>query len=153
MARSDLVPLILMILTIEISEMVFLGLNTPTTLILQMFLPGQGGIAESGFMAWLTGNIALVGGIVGLGAIAIGTVFGGSNRLDFVIYGGLALTFISYIKVFGDLYNQLNSLINSFTSAGINATTPQAPLFAILIIIPLIVLYIFTILKFWRGSD
>jgi hypothetical protein len=146
MARSDVVPLILLILTIEICMKFFLGTSTPTTAIFDLFLNASQ-MADFSFMQWITSNMLNIAGLVG-GGIAVGAfLLGGNNRLDFVVFGGLAVAFISYIFVFANLYGYLNSAFNQFS------TIPMDGFFAMIIIIPLVTLYIFTMLKFWRGSD
>ena len=144
MAKSDLTGLLILIIVIELTLYIFMGSTTPFTSLLQLLTSGSLWGTTS-FWLWVTSNWQNVVGIVGVGTIAVGTALATKN--DFAIYAGFAAVFFSYISVFMRMYAQLTLEWNAFS------TLEGGGLFSILFVAPIVVLYIVTILKFWRGTD
>lgn len=142
--RSEMVPLVLLIVAIEICMWVFLGTDTPSSMILNL-VTGGSLLGSQTFLEWIVSNLELAFGTA-LAGIAIGTLLV-SGKSDFVFFAGIAALFLSYIPVFGHLYENISSTFDHFfTLAGGN-------FFAAIIVAPLIILYVFVILKLWRGTD
>ena len=72
--------------------------------------------------------------------IVIGAVV---TQYDFLVFGGLSLILLSYGATFFEFYQKISSI------EGFGAET----YIAIIITVPIIVIYFYTLLKFWRGSD
>lgn len=125
---------LLLIAAIEFSMSLFLGQSTPTTSLLTLvFNPSLWSTTDiiTKFMSLTTA--------ASLGLIAIGTLL---YKSDFFIFGGLAAMFLSYGMVFANLYSYLNSV------PGLQNT----PL-VVLIVAPMVITYVYVVLKFWRGWD
>lgn len=144
MGKSDLTALLILVVVIEISMYVFLGVTTTGTSLFDLINSGALFNAQT-FWAWITTNLSDVVGIVGVGTIVVGTALATKN--DFAIYAGISFVFLSYAKVFIDLQTELAKQINSFM------TLEGGGLLSMIIVMPIVVLYIVTILKFWRGTD
>lgn len=143
--KSELTGLVLFLLVIEICMQLFLGVTTPATVLLDMFLSATNGVfSDGGFWTWITSNMTQVLGLGGA-AIIIGASF--RDRSQTIIWAGFALVFFSYGAVFIELQKQLSTHFSAF------GTLAGGDLFALLIVLPIMVAYIITILKFWRGTD
>jgi hypothetical protein len=125
---------LLLIAAIELSMALFLGISTPVTSLLTLVLNPSTWSSTSIITKFMSLTTA-----ASLGVIAIGTLL---YKSDFFIYGAIAALFLSYGLVFANLYSYLNSV------PGLQNT----PL-VIIILAPMIITYIYTILKFWRGWD
>lgn len=118
----------------ELAMTLFLGVSTPATSLLTLI-----------FNLSLWNSSSLITKIMGLttaaslGVITIGSLL---YKSDFFIFGGLAAIFLSYGMVFMQFYNYLNSIPQV-------QNTPVA----ILITAPLVISYLYVVLKFWRGWD
>jgi len=134
---GKLYPALMLIIAIELTMKLFLGITTPGTSLIDLLINPHN---------WsLTAFVINAGSIIGLAGIA-GIVIGSFwSKGDFLVYAGIAALFYSYGKVFGEFNTQLINSIPSSSGAG--------NLIAMLIIAPIIVLYIYTIFKFWRGDD
>ena len=144
MAKSDLTGLLILIVVIEVCAWVFLGVTTFGTALLKLFL-GPSLSSGAAFWTWITDNISAVIGIAGAATIAVGTLIATKN--DFAIFAGIALVLFSYGTVFFQLQQQIASQFNDMM------TLEGGGLLATIIVIPIVILYIVTILKFWRGTD
>jgi len=144
MAKSDLTGLLILIVVIEICAWVFLGVTTFGTALLDLFTSDSLS-SGSAFWTWITDNLSSVIGIAGAAAIAVGTALATKN--DFAIFAGIALVLFSYGTVFFQLQQQIASQFNDMM------TLEGGGLLATIIVIPIVILYIVTILKFWRGTD
>lgn len=145
MAKSDLTGLLLAIFVIEITIYAFTGFTGTLTTLYDLVVSGSLFSANS-FWQWITSNILGVVGVAGAGAIIIGTV--GTNKQDFVVFAGVVLVFISYGSLFVRMIPRLANELSRFTFLQGGAT-----FIATMIMAPIIILFIVTILKFWRGTD
>jgi hypothetical protein len=144
MAKSDLVGLLLFILMIEVCMYVFLGVTTPFTSLYDLIASGSV-MSLNSLWVWLGSNFIDIIGALGLGAIIIGSTLTG--KADFVVYAGITAVLASYALVISDLYSRLTIEFNTYSSLSAGG------FFAFLIVAPIMILYIVTILKFWRGTD
>lgn len=125
---------LLLLGAMELAMTLFLGVSTPATSLLTLI-----------FNLSLWNSSSLITKIMGLttaaslGVITIGSLL---YKSDFFIFGGLAAIFLSYGMVFMQFYNYLNSIPQV-------QNTPVA----ILITAPLVISYLYVVLKFWRGWD
>ena len=126
---------LLVVLAIELSLNMFVGMATPFSSLLSLIF---------NINLWSTQDLitkimalALTAGITG---IIAGNLLG--FKSDFLIFAGLAAIFLSYGMLIMNLGIYLNS--TPYISG-----TP----IALIIIAPMVVIYLYTILKFWRGWD
>jgi len=146
MAKSDLTGLLIFIVVIELAMLIFFNVDTPVTSLFTMIRDGAFS-SGSEFFKWITTSFEDVIGIVGLGFIAVGTALATKN--DFAIFAGISFVFISYASVFSQLQQRLSDQIDTF----FQVTTGAGTLISFLVVLPIVALYIVTILKFWRGTD
>lgn len=132
---GKLVNSLLLIIAIEFSMILFLGIPTPISSLVELVTS-----PELFTKAALIDQIVTSLTLVGVAGIAIGTIF---SKQDFLVFGGLSLIFLSYGATFFRLYQTLNALPHFGKESYI----------AIIITAPLIIIYVYTVLKFWRGSD
>lgn len=131
---GKLLPLLLTIAAIEISLSLFLGISTPGTSILNLVTNLELWSETSLIIkiTTLTAGAALAG-------IIVGTVW---FKNDFLIYGSLAGLFLTYGAMFFELKTKIDA--NPYFSG-----TPVT----LFIMTPLVLTYLYVVLKFWRGWD
>jgi len=136
---GKLYPALMLIVAIEIAMKLWLGVTTPVTSILSLIL-----LPYNWSLTSFVISAANVIGLAGLAGVVIGSFW---SKGDFLVFAGVAALFFSYGKVFGQLFTTISTVVDkgSFYHAG--------TLIATLIIAPIIVLYIYTVFKFWRGDD
>jgi len=137
MAFGKLAPFLIFLIAVEFSLMLFIGVNTPALDLLTLVSNPENWTID-GLINRIGGVIAAVG-VIG---ILIGTFVGG--KTDFLIFGGFTTLFLSYGKVLA----QLNANI-----AALKDVSTAGNLIAFLITAPIIIIYIYTVLKFWRATD
>lgn len=142
--KAELVPLLLMVLAVEISMYAFLGVTTPGTSLYDFLVSGSLS-SSSNFFSWIKQNMLDIMGLIGIGTIIVGTYISGKS-LE-VIYAGIALLFLSYVKVFFDFGSIISREINMYSSFNAGG------IFSAVIIAPILLLYVMAILKLWRGTD
>jgi len=136
---AKLYPLLIVILSIEVCMKLFLGITTPITALFDLVLnPHNWDLLSliSDTSNWL--------GLAAIGGIVIGSYW---SKGDFLVFAGIAIVFFTYGKIFAQLSTTLASMINAHSAYG------AGTIISFLIIAPMIILYIYTILKFWRGND
>lgn len=126
---------LLLVVAVELSLNLFIGATTPATSLLLLIF---------NLNTWtgttlITKVITILAG-AGIVGIVVGTFL---VKSDFIIFGGFALMFLSYGAVFMQLFQYLQSGLPWLENSPIT----------ILILTPIIILYIYTVLKFWRGWD
>jgi hypothetical protein len=145
MAKSDLAPLLIAIFVVEFITYAFTGNTAVGTVFFDLIVSGSL-FSANAFWTWITSNLLAVVGVAGAGAIIIGTV--GSNKQDFVVFAGIVLVFISYGGLFIKMINLFTEQLNRF-----GFLDGGASFIAIMMLAPIMILYIVTLLKFWRGTD
>jgi len=136
---GKLYPALLMIIAIEVSMRLFLGVTTPITALLNLILnPANWNLSTfvTDTNNWL--------GLAAIGGIVIGSYW---SKGDFLVFASIAVIFWSYGSVFAQLHTTLVSVIDAHTE--MHAGT----LISFFILAPMIILYLYAILKFWRGND
>lgn len=127
------------ILAIEVLMKLFLGVTTPITSLFELVLnPHNWSLLNfiSDTNNWL--------GLAAIGGIVIGSYW---SKGDFLVFAGIAIVFFSYGQIFAQLHTTLSTMINVHSEMG------SGDIISFFIVAPLIILYIYTILKFWRGND
>jgi len=137
MAFGKLAPFLIFLIAVEFSLMLFIGVNTPALDLLTLVSNPENWTID-GLINRIGGVIAAVG-VIG---ILIGTFVGG--KTDFLIFGGFTTLFLSYGKVLAQL---------SANIAALKDVSTAGTLIAFLITAPIIIIYIYTVLKFWRATD
>jgi hypothetical protein len=136
---GKLYPALMLIVAIEVAMKLFLGVTTPITSLLDLILNPYNWSLTS-FVISASNTI----GLAGIAGIVIGSFW---SKGDFLVYAGIAALFFSYGKVFGAFGTTIANVINSQSSMG------AGNIVAFFIMAPIIVLYIYTIFKFWQGDD
>jgi len=136
---GKLYPALMLIVAIEVAMKLFLGVTTPVTSLLDLILNPYNWSLTS-FVISASNTI----GLAGIAGIVIGSFW---SKGDFLVFAGIAALFFSYGKVFGAFGTTIANVINSQSSMG------AGNIVAFFIMAPIIVLYIYTIFKFWRGDD
>ena len=136
---GKLYPALMMIVAIEVAMKLFLGVTTPVTSIFDLILNPSNWSLTS-FVISATNII----GLAGIAGIVIGSFW---SKGDFLVFAGIAALFFSYGKVFATFGTTLSNIINSQSAMG------AGNIISFFIMAPIIVFYIYTIFKFWRGDD
>lgn len=133
---GKLLPMLLFIVAINISLVVFVGISPPGSSIWTLITNPQDWSSLS-LMSLMTDAVALsaVAGIV------VGSFW---TKSDFLIYAGVTGVFLSFGMSFAELYNRFNQWEVLGQSYSYIAT---------IFIAPLLISYLYVILKFWRNSD
>ncbi len=134
---GKLMPLLIFIIVVELAMMLFLGVSTPSTALLSLFL-NPTSWSSLALITKITSVIALAG----VGGIIVGTFV--NFKSDFLIFAGLTTVFLSYGQSLYAVYSKIQ---------GIKDLGDWSTLIALLIVSPIIIVFIYTILKFWRGND
>jgi len=132
---GKLVNSLLLVIAMELSMMMFLGASTPVMSLLQ-FIMNPEIFTESALITKITATLTLVAAT----GIVIGTLV---NQYDFLVFGGLSLMFLSYAATIFVFYQKIAAM-------GVFTANTYIP---ILITTPILVIYVYVLLKFWRGSD
>jgi len=127
---------LLMIGAMELALILFLGAYTPTMTLLTLMLNPTSWNSLS-LINYLALTIALVGAV----GIIVGNFTG--VKSDFIVMAGVTAIFLSYGASIWQVYQRIIAI-------------PQfdpSNYLAILLIAPIIIMYIYVIIKFWRGND
>jgi len=143
MGKTDLAPLLIAIVFIELGMWIFAGVTTPTSSISELIISLINPTATS-FWTWLMSNIT--GVITIAGGIAIGTLLATKNEI--ALWAAFTAVFGTYAFVFFAMAKSLITEFQHFYSLNAGAS-----LLAILIMLPIVILYVVTILKFWKGLE
>ena len=127
---------LLMIAAMDISLIIFLGAYTPTSSLVTMILNPTSWSSLS-LINLLAVTIALVGAV----GIIVGNFTG--VKSDFIVLAGLTAIFLSYGATIFQVYQRITAL---------NQFDPSNFLIVILMA-PLIIMYLYVTVKFWRGTD
>jgi len=134
---GKLLPMLLLIVAINLSIVIFIGGPFPGS-TLWAFVNSPGDWNSLGLIKLMTETLTAVG----FAAIAIGTIFG--SKSDTLIFATITGVMFSFGISYASLFNRLNAeAIFSSTHSYI----------ALLIVAPLVVSYLYVIIKFWRATD
>lgn len=134
---GKLLSMLLLIVAINMSIVIFVGGTPPGSSLWTLITNPQdwGGlslltlITESATLAAATG-------------IVIGSFIG--QKTDFLIFATITGVFLSFGISFAELYNRFNSW---------EVLSSSHSYIAIIFIAPLLISYIYVVLKFWRNAD
>jgi len=133
---GKLLPMLLFIVAINLSIVIFVGGSVPGGVLWNLITSPMDWGSLS-LIDYLTDAVALVG----IAGIVIGSFF---TKSDFLVFGGITSIFLSFGISFAELYTRFNA----WEVLGENGSY-----IALIFTAPLIVSYLYVILKFWRGSD
>lgn len=133
---GKLLPMLLFLVAINLSIVIFVGGSPPGSSLWTMIVNPQDW-GSLGMMTFITDSLLLVGAV----GIIIGTF---TKAPDFVTFAGISTVFLSFGMSFAELYNRFNQwdVLGSSNSY-----------IAIIFIAPLVMSYLYIILKFWRNTD
>ena len=145
MGKSDLAPLIIVLIFIEIGLWIFLGVTTPLTSIAEFVISGFFNLSAGGsFWTWIMSNVE---GVIAIaGAITIGTLI--TTKNETALWAVFAAVFATYAYVFLNAGYYLAKEFQRFYSIA-----EGAYLLAFVCIVPLVIFYVITIFKFWKGLE
>ena len=133
---GKMLPMLLFIISINLTLVVFLGMDPPGSSLWSLITNPQD---------W--GNLSLIKVMfdaVTLSAVA-GIVVGSFwTKSDFLIYATITSVFLSFGISIAELYN----IINAWPELG-----DSASYIALIFIAPLMMTYLYVVLKFWRNAD
>lgn len=138
---GKLINIMLFIVAIEFALVMFLG-ATPIGGTLWFLVTAQGFDWDASSLVALLGDTMLL--LAASGAI-IGAALG--FKYDFLIFAGIAGTFLSFGACIFDLYATIST---NFPNVGSELYPINASL---LIIGPLALIFYYGVMKFWRGND
>lgn len=132
---AKLMNMLLLVFAIQVALVLFVGYELPGSTLWNLLTTGSGGTLQD----YLKDVIA----IAGLGAIVIGSLF---VKSDFLVFGGITTVFYS----FGASLFSLWRYIDGKSLFGGHEGNPWV---AMLFVSPMILMYLYTVLSFWRGRD
>jgi hypothetical protein len=130
---AKLARLLITLLLIEMALIIFLGASTPASQLLTLVTTPN--VWSSASLVEYVLGISLG---LGLGVAIIGTLWSGHTEL---IFGGIVAVFLTYGALIGSLYIEMVK------------TFPDNRFIPILTVGPIAILYVYSLLKFWRGND
>lgn len=133
---GKMLPMLLFVVAINLSLVMFIGIDAPLSSLWDLIQGPQNWNDLS--------LLSLFGDVIGLASV-VGIVVGSFwTKSDFLVFAGISGVLLSFGISISSLFTQFNA----YPVFG----TGQSYI-AILIIAPLVVSYIYFVLKFWRGSD
>jgi len=140
---GKLVNALIFIFVINLVMILFLGVSVPGSSLWSLVTNPENWSSLS-LINFVTDAFLLIG----IAGIVVGTLL--SKDSDFYVFAGITAIFLSFGASLFEFYQQLNS--QSLFSQ--NLTTSVKPLtLAMIIIAPMIIMYLYLALKFWRGND
>jgi hypothetical protein len=134
---GKMLPMLLLIVAINLSIVVFIGADPPgSSLWTLVFNPQDWGSLS------LISLVVEASTLAALGGIAIGSFIGA--KTDFLVFAGITGVFLSFGISFATLYNEFNAW---------EVLGPSHSYIATILAAPLVISYLYTILKFWRNAD
>ena len=134
---GKLLPMLLLIVAINLSIVIFIGGDPPGSALWNL-ITNQQDWGDLSLMSLLTDATALAAGT----AIVIGTFVGAKS--DFLVFAGITGVFLSFGISFAELYNRFNSW---------EVLGQSHSYIALILTAPLLISYLYVILKWWRNSD
>ena len=134
---GKLLPMLLLVVAINLSIVIFVGETPPGSSIWTLIVNPQDWSSLS-LMNLITDGVALAA----VTGIVIGSFIG--QKSDFLVFAGITGVFLSFGISFAELYNRFNSW---------EVLGQSSSYIALIFIAPLLITYLYVILKFWRNSD
>jgi len=138
---AKLAGLLLLVFAINIGLVLIAGQSIPGNSLYNFLINPQDWNAST-MLGWLISDIALIGGT----ALVIGSV---AFKNDFLAFAGISTVFLS----FGAQLFQLFQWVQSQPIFGGIGPEGFGTWAATFFVSPIVLLYIYTILEFWRGKD
>jgi len=132
---AKLLNAILLIFAIECGMVLFLGSEFVGSTLWEWVSTGNSG----NFKDYIDEALALGGAT----AILIGTIW---TKSDFLIFGGISAVFFSFITSMFQLWKYIDS-------KGLFGLAADNHWIAMLFISPMVIMYLYVIIAFWRGRD
>lgn len=128
--------MLLFIVAINLSIVIFVGGNVPFSSLWDLIVNPQN---------WSNLSLmGLIGDAVALSAV-VGIVVGSFwTKSDFLVFAGITGVFLSFGISFAELYSRLNQW---------EVLGQSNSYIALIFAAPLVITYIYVILKFWRNAD
>lgn len=133
---GKLLPMLLLIVSINLAIVIFVGGSPPGSSIWTLISNPQdwGNLSLMQLMTDATALAAVVG-------IVVGSFW---TKSDFLIFAGITGVFLSFGMSFADLYMRFNQW---------EVLSSSSSYIAMIFTAPLLITYLYVILKFWRGAD
>ena len=134
---GKLLPMLLLIVAINLGIVIFIGQTPPGSSLWNLITDPQDWSNLS-----LTKFLTEAATLVAITGIVIGSFVG--QKSDFLIFATITGVFLSFGMSFAELYTKLDSWTVLGSSQSYIAT---------IIIAPLLISYLYIVLKFWRAAD
>jgi hypothetical protein len=134
---GKMVYLLGMVLASQLALLLVFDQPIPGSTLWSLFTNPQLSWDSLSLTSLLTDTITLISAT----AIIIGSFW---IKYDFLVFAGITGVFLSFGKGLANAWQQIASLASE---------TGNGPLIASILIGPIIILYLLTILEFWRGKD
>lgn len=133
---GKLLPMLLFIVAINLSIVIFVGGNVPGSSLWDLIVNPQN---------WNNLSLmGLIGDAIALSAV-VGIVVGSFwTKSDFLVFASITGVFLSFGISFAELYTRFNQW---------EVLGQSNSYIALILAAPLIMTYIYVILKFWRNAD
>ncbi len=133
---GKLLPMLLALVAINLAIVIFVGGTPPGSSLWTMIVNPQDW-GNLGMMTFVTDSLLLIGAV----GIIIGTF---TKAPAFITFAGISTVFLSFGMSFAELYNQFNAW---------DVLSSSHSYFAIIFAAPLVISYLYIILKFWTNTD
>ena len=134
---GKLLSMLLLVVAINLSIVIFVGGTPPGSSIWTLITNPQDWSSLT-LMTLMTDAVALAA----VAGIVIGNFIG--QKSDFLVFAGITGVFLSFGMSFAELYNRFNSW---------EVLGESNSYIAVIFIAPLLISYLYVILKFWRAAD
>lgn len=132
---AKLLNILLLVFAIECGMVLFVGSEFVGSTLWEWVSTGNSG----DFKDYIDEALALGGAA----AILVGTLW---TKSDFLVFGGISAVFFSFITSIFQLWKYIDSK-SLFAGAGGDVGV------AMLFISPIIIMYLYVVIAFWRGRD
>lgn len=143
---GKMIYLISAVIVVQLALLIVFGQNVPGSSLWAIFTNPHLSWETLSFSALITDAITAIS----LGAIVIGTFF---FKSDFMVLAGMAGMLYTFGYGLSNAWQQLCSQISPYADTIATGCGPNGGLISSLIIGPIILLYIFTVISWWRGPD
>lgn len=134
---GKMLSMLLLVVAINLSIVIFVGADPPGSALWDLIV-NQENWRSLSLLALMTDATVVAAGA----AIVIGSFVGA--KTDFLVFAGITGVFLSFGVSFAELYSRFNSW---------EVLGQSHSYIAIIFIAPLLISYIYVVLKFWRNAD
>lgn len=131
---GKLINMVLLIVAINFAMFLWISPDVVPGGVLWTLITNPENWSSLSLISYIVDALALVGGLI--------MIFGSITGNDTLMFAGVSGVFLSFGVSLVKLYSELNGITNF-----------QGTPIPMLITAPMLVIYLYVVLKFWRGSD